>query len=184
MGLFDNDGPPWEDENGRRWQTADGRGILLGHHGPSMTGRLATAEAAEQFILAGNATVTLRSVATGARFTFKVKKPDDFKEDRPIWFVSLLNGPDNDRDFQYMGQLRLAQGTYRYDHGKKSRVGLKATSTAAWVFFTRNLFERNRLHEGVECWHEGRCGRCNRKLTVPESVELGFGPDCAEEMGL
>ena len=27
-------------------------------------------------------------------------------------------------------------------------------------------------------WHEGRCGRCGRKLTVPESIEAGYGPEC------
>lgn len=31
-----------------------------------------------------------------------------------------------------------------------------------------------------EVWHEGRCGRCGRKLTVPESIETGIGPDCAK----
>jgi hypothetical protein len=30
----------------------------------------------------------------------------------------------------------------------------------------------------VEFWHEGKCGRCNRKLTVPSSIESGFGPEC------
>jgi hypothetical protein len=33
-------------------------------------------------------------------------------------------------------------------------------------------------------WHEGRCGRCGRKLTVPESIESGFGPECASILGL
>jgi hypothetical protein len=40
-------------------------------------------------------------------------------------------------------------------------------------------------HTGVlgrllEVWHEGRCGRCGRALTVPESVERGIGPECWE----
>lgn len=32
---------------------------------------------------------------------------------------------------------------------------------------------------GLQIFHEGRCGRCGRVLTVPESVETGFGPECA-----
>lgn len=32
----------------------------------------------------------------------------------------------------------------------------------------------------VEVWHEGSCGRCGRKLTVPSSIETGLGPECAE----
>jgi hypothetical protein len=37
---------------------------------------------------------------------------------------------------------------------------------------------------GCEVYHEGRCGRCNRKLTVPESIETGLGPECASKLGL
>jgi len=32
----------------------------------------------------------------------------------------------------------------------------------------------------LEIWHEGRCGRCNRKLTVPASIALGIGPECGQ----
>lgn len=31
----------------------------------------------------------------------------------------------------------------------------------------------------LQVWHEGRCGRCGRKLTVPSSIETGLGPECA-----
>ena len=30
----------------------------------------------------------------------------------------------------------------------------------------------------------GRCGICGRELTVPESIEMGIGPVCAEKIGL
>ena len=33
--------------------------------------------------------------------------------------------------------------------------------------------------ETVQVWHEGRCGKCGRKLTVPESLTSGLGPECA-----
>lgn len=32
-------------------------------------------------------------------------------------------------------------------------------------------------------YHLGRCGRCGRALTVPSSVESGFGPECAGRVG-
>lgn len=35
----------------------------------------------------------------------------------------------------------------------------------------------------VEVWHEGGCCRCAHKLTVPASIEMGMGPDCAEHTG-
>ena len=34
----------------------------------------------------------------------------------------------------------------------------------------------------VEINHEGRCGRCGRALTVPESVASGIGPESALKM--
>jgi hypothetical protein len=35
-----------------------------------------------------------------------------------------------------------------------------------------------------EFWHEGRCAACARRLTVPQSIATGFGPDCAARFGI
>jgi hypothetical protein len=35
--------------------------------------------------------------------------------------------------------------------------------------------------EGYELLRAGACVRCNRKLTTPESIELGIGPVCARK---
>lgn len=35
-----------------------------------------------------------------------------------------------------------------------------------------------------EFWHEGRCAACARRLTVPQSIVTGFGPDCATRLGI
>lgn len=39
------------------------------------------------------------------------------------------------------------------------------------------------LPPSVEVWHEGGCCQCAHKLTVPASIELGLGPDCASKCG-
>lgn len=39
------------------------------------------------------------------------------------------------------------------------------------------------LPEVVEVWHEGGCCRCAHKLSVPASIEMGMGPDCADVLG-
>lgn len=44
-----------------------------------------------------------------------------------------------------------------------------------WVQLTKG----NELPDKVEVWHEGRCGACGRRLTVPESIAQGLGPVCA-----
>jgi hypothetical protein len=38
--------------------------------------------------------------------------------------------------------------------------------------------DEKRLTEQVTVFHEGRCGKCNRKLTDPTSIRIGLGPVC------
>jgi hypothetical protein len=124
------------------------------------------------FILGGNARFTIRSKKTGTRFSYRVRK----SEDGSIFFVSVLTGSDNDSDFSYIGTL-TPRGPYR--HGKKSKITSTAPSAAAFAWFWGSLYAgRPSLSDQVEVFHEGRCGRCARALTVPESIESGFGPEC------
>ena len=40
----------------------------------------------------------------------------------------------------------------------------------------------NDLPENIKIWHNGYCGKCGRMLTVPDSIDSGFGPVCANSM--
>jgi hypothetical protein len=154
-----------------------------------------SAEQALAFLLAGNARVTFVSQKTGTRFTFRVRRP----EETSPWFVSLLNGSDNEGDYAFLGTIFPARSAtaghvgalttvYRapqlmaYRHGKKSRVGSSAPSARAFAWVAERLL-RGELPAGCEVWHEGRCGRCGRALTVPESIASGIGPVCEEAEG-
>lgn len=149
-----------------------------------MQGQLTTLDAVRTFLFGGNATLTLVSKKTGSRFTYKVKVP---KDDEPrtvqMHFVSLLNGPDNESDFQYLGQIRRSANGDRFEHGRKAKITCEAPSAKAFDWFAKAVLA-DRLPDTVEVWHEGSCCRCGRKLTVPSSVASGIGPDCAEAMGL
>lgn len=125
------------------------------------------------FVLAGNATFTVVSKKTGTRFTFRVRVPKDKGSD--LRFVSVLTGSCNESDYQYLGVV--AHGR-TYVHGLKSRISLEAPSAkaACWFFF-RAL--RGLDLADCDVWHAGTCGRCGRKLTVPESIATGLGPECA-----
>lgn len=129
-------------------------------------------EQAPGYILAGNATVTLVSRATGVRFTYKIRQPD---EETPH-FVKVLTGSDNEADYQYLGTIFDRE---TYHHGRRSHIGKDAPSARAWAWFWSRLMADMDLSD-VEVWHEGRCGRCGRKLTVPESIITGLGPVCAQ----
>ena len=146
-------------------------------------GRLTTWEAVRRFVYAGNATFTLRSGQE--RYTYRVRKPKDTPESLTrygsSWFVSLLRGPSNEDDYAYMGVI----DNKGFHATKNSRMGLEARS---WKWFARFFVLLAEGKDGdvpptLEFWHESRCGRCGRKLTVPESVESGLGPECAGRMG-
>lgn len=128
-----------------------------------------------RFLEAGNATFTLVSRRSGERFTYKVRQPNGC----PVRFVSLLRGADNEGDYSYLGFVR--DGAY-YHGGRKARIGREAPSARAFAWFHARLYGDGLPAEQIEFWHEGRCGRCGRKLTVPASIEIGLGPDCAERM--
>lgn len=125
----------------------------------------------KRFVLGGNARFTLVSKKTGTRFTYRARKP----EPGDLTFVSLMNGPDNESSYEFLGTI-FPDGSYR--HGKRSRIAESAASATAFAWF-HAIVAAGRIPDTLEFWHEGRCGRCGRTLTVPESIATGFGPECA-----
>src|SRR5271170_3459179 len=136
-----------------------------------MQGQITEPKAALAFILAGKATVTLRSLQGGNRYTFKIVEAEKRNpNDAPTWFVKLLNGPDNNSSYVYVGIIR----NNKFSWTSKSRVGRDAASLLGFSYVLDSL--TTNTMRGFEVWHEGKCGRCGRKLTVPESINTGFGP--------
>ena len=131
-----------------------------------------------RFLLAGNAVFTLRSRKTGARYTYRVSH----KKGGDVSFVSLLVGSDNTRDYAYMGMLPDDKPTALRGVGKgKSCSSADAHSARAFQYLLDSIVKGS-IPDALEVWHEGRCGRCGRKLTVPESIETGLGPECADKV--
>lgn len=59
-----------------------------------------------EYVLAGNATFTLTSNVTGNRLTFKVSRAEGREDDQVApYFVSVLTGPDNSRDYTWLGMI-------------------------------------------------------------------------------
>jgi cation transport regulator ChaB len=138
------------------------------------TGQLKEAVNTLKFILAGNAIFTLRNTESGERHTYKVTEATKRNPNDPsCHFVALLNGPDNTRDYAYIGFIKKEGFIWG---GQKARAGKSAPSVVDFIAAFES-FKRGSL--GIfEVYHEGRCGRCARPLTVPESIEAGFGPEC------
>ncbi len=131
------------------------------------------------FIWAGNAIITLVSKATGQRYTFKISRAEDNGSSSRPYFVALLTNPDNNSGYTYLG-LVPSDGLHAYSAlllTKASKLKNGSTPVRAFRYFLSCL-DKGKL-EKLEVWHEGKCGRCGRRLTVPESIASGLGPVCA-----
>lgn len=139
-------------------------------------GHKVAADGIKAFVLAGNAVFTIQNPLTGNRFTYRVRQG---KGEKAPHFVQVLTGSNNETDYQYLGVI-FPDGTFRVTG--KTRIGKDAPSARAFAWTWAHL-QMDRDIGPAEVWHQGRCGRCGRTLTVPESVATGLGPDCAEKMG-
>lgn len=141
-------------------------------------GRLDNIADVRRFVLAGNARFTLVSKTTGARFTYRLAAPRGNK-DAGISFLSVLTDSDNVDGYTFIG-TRFATGAYRHGHRSSISPGATSAKTARWFIELLGDASRTALPAALEVWHEGRCGRCGRVLTVPESIANGIGPECAK----
>jgi hypothetical protein len=139
-------------------------------------GRFMNAVDATTFMQGGNAIFTLVSKKTNTRFTYKISKPDN--GDGTFLFVALLVGPDNWSNYKYFGYLK--RGVFSWG-GAKAKVGYDAPGVKAFAWAWQKLIS-GVMPETLSVFHEGRCGRCGRRLTVPSSIVSGFGPECQNRM--
>jgi Family of unknown function (DUF6011) len=137
-------------------------------------------EQIKAFLFAGKATITLESAKTGKHFTYKIRKPWENKEQ---WFVDLLIGSNNESDFSYLGMITTESGfsLAQFKETKKSTVDNRAPSFRGFQYMLHYI-NKEEMPQQMLIYHEGRCGRCNRKLTVPESIESGFGLECIQQL--
>ncbi len=129
-------------------------------------------------ILAGNAYFTLESKVSGTRYTYRVYEAKKAKARRvQVYYVNLLMGRNNEPDYRYIGFIKDGQ----FHHGgMNGRVTVEAPSFRGFRWFWEQLKMDNRVElEKVQVWPSGRCCRCGRKLTVPQSISIQMGSECA-----
>lgn len=146
----------------------------------------------KEFVMAGNATFTLEMPETFRKrnnlpthYTYKVvSRPDRFHEKKLIHFVSLMTGYDNVDHFSYLGMLK-SNGDLILTKGSKFN---KTTWSVRLLTRVLDRVWNNEFEEiskaGFVLHHEGKCGKCGRKLTTPESVKTGLGPKCYKAMSV
>lgn len=136
-----------------------------------------SADKAINFIFEGKAIFTIQSKRTGKYFTYRVKTPKNpLFGNKEVHFVGLLTGPDNTTNYSYIGTIfdKVA-----YVHCKKSKISEDALGVQAFKWFLKHI-NANNLNDHITFYHEGRCCRCGRTLTTPESVENAIGPECVK----
>jgi|SRR5208337_109587 len=134
-------------------------------------------------VFGGKSVFTLRSTQSGQEYTYMVaeankRNPNDPKE-IPVYFVKLLTGPDNLRDYTYMGTI-FNRNTFRLT--SKSRVTTTTPSVIAFDWSLRSILS-GKIPATLEFLPSNRCARCGRVLTVSDSILTGFGPECADKVG-
>ena len=130
----------------------------------------------KKFIEAGNSTITIQSEVTGNRYTYRIKKTNPLADN---YFVSLMVGPDNERSYEYIGMYTSISGIFFTTRASKHND--QSIPVKAFKFFC-NSVKKDNIPPTLSVYHEGRCGKCNRKLTTPESIKSGFGPECIKRM--
>lgn len=127
---------------------------------PAVAYRFTSRVLAREYILAGQGMFTLVSRKTGKRYTFRVRSGNVYRVDR-------------------------AQGVEFYA-GTLTKVGVFTSGWSQSNVCDALVYLFNVLRPGapddvpavLEIWHEGICARCGRPLTVPSSIQSGFGPVC------
>lgn len=128
----------------------------------------------KEFFLAGNAVFTLKSLATGKHYTFRAATQDKDLLTKMSW-VSLLVRPD---EYAYLGTVFTNDDIFQYKQTKKS----PPSSCHRIMYWFIQQINAGEFPDTVEVIHEGRCGRCGRTLTHPDSIESGLGPVCRSKL--
>lgn len=139
-----------------------------------------------QGLLAGSAKFTLVSGKTGQRFTYWIRsgakdrdKNWTVNNQNPcFYFVKVLRGPDNSRDYHWLATLRRTDAESDVVSFEARHDSRTSPSRFAIEWFLRMVFVVGVIPEGVEILWSTCCKRCGRELTVPESIKSGYGPEC------
>lgn len=138
-----------------------------------------TSDRVKDYVLAGNAIITLESGMTGKHFTYKITRS---KNDDNLYFIKSLRGPDNCNDYTYIG---CYYADNRHFHPDKKYKGIETYGWPKSLQAVNFLFKTiDNIPDKLHVYHNGRCCVCGRMLTTPESIEKGVGPECEKREGL
>ncbi len=132
------------------------------------------------FMLGGDARLTLQSEKTGVRYTYRISVCDN-RPNKDLYFVKALTGSDNENSYSYIGVIKFdVMGLPVFSLTAKSKMTAEALPVKG-IKYAISALNSAQLPNNMSIWHEGKCGRCGRTLTVPTSIASGFGPECIKK---
>lgn len=136
-------------------------------------------ETLKPYITGGNSTFTIYSDKLKKRYTYHVVR-DKMLKNR--YLVSLMYGSDNadlKGSFRFLGLFYSDSMTL-----KVNSIGVYKQDAAKMLdYFLSIIDKRKDWPDTCEFYPSRKCVRCGRKLTTPESITRGIGPDCLEALG-
>ncbi len=119
-----------------------------------------------------NGTYTL-AYKDGSHFTFEIEtiKKGALQGKR---IISYLDGPDNESNFRGFAFLSDTNTVYVWMKFRNSHLVERAEHLE--ILF--NMPERLETAGMAYALASGNCRHCRRKLTVPASINRGYGPIC------
>lgn len=124
------------------------------------------------FIFAGRAVFTV-SNNSGDQFTFKIKK----SKNGETFFANVLSGGYD--SYTYMGVID--KNTLQIYKGNKG-IDSNAKSVKVIEWAVKCIKNQKPLPIGYAIQHAGTCGKCGKELTDAQSIEIGLGPVCRNNL--
>lgn len=127
----------------------------------------------KDFLLAGKCTCSIRNNKTGNEYLFEINENN--KNDK-MYFIQSITGMGK----IYAGYLFLQEdGSIIYNKGPKGQIPEEDKRIQAILYVLKNY---EILPPYVIVQHLGKCARCRRPLSDPESIRRGLGPECAKKV--
>lgn len=125
------------------------------------------------FLLAGKCTCSIENTKTRNKYLFEVNAN---KKNDKMFFIQSITGMGK----IYGGYILIKEdGSLSYNQGPKGQITDDDMRIQALMYVLKNY---DRLPPYVVVQHLGRCARCRRKLTDPDSIRRGLGPECAKKV--
>lgn len=139
-----------------------------------------------RYMLAGKSEFTLLSLKTGVRLKYKLTKKESNQKgkDGSPEYIYYINTYD-DGDYKYAGVLFFdgLNNTFKFGKGARGKLLPSHINVKSILYVLNNLAKGNE-QMSLEVYHAGKCGRCGKKLTTPESILTGLGPECSKKAGV